>query len=65
MMFSKNIGVRDSHEVEVMEILEALRMFVLFLHDKLIVQSDLANAMAWVSTSNDCPQNYASSVSFQ
>lgn len=54
MMFYKNIGVKDSNEEEVMAILEALRMLVLFFHDKLIVGSESANATAWDSSSHEC-----------
>lgn len=46
MMFSKNISVKYSNEEEVMAILKALRMLVLFFRDKLSVESESANAPA-------------------
>lgn len=45
MMVSKNTGVKNSHEAEVIAILEALRMLASFFCDKLIVESDSANAI--------------------
>lgn len=55
MMVSKNTGVKNSNEAEVMAILEALRMLASFFCDKLIVESGSANAIVWVSTSDERP----------
>lgn len=57
MKFPKNIGVKDSNEEKVREILEALRMFVLILYEKLIVESDSPNA-TWVSSFDEGPWKF-------
>lgn len=49
------MSVGDSKEAKVMAISKALKMFVLFFYDKLIMESDSANVITWVSTSNDSP----------
>ena len=50
-MFSKSVGVRDSNEVEVLAILEALRIFSRSFMGSLIVESDSSNAFSWVTSS--------------
>lgn len=45
MMFSKNIGVRDSKEAKAYAILEALLMFQVH-QNKVIVKSDSSDAIA-------------------
>lgn len=51
-MFSKSIGVKDYNEAELYAILEALCMLVCVHQTKLIVESDLSNAISWVSASS-------------
>lgn len=50
-IFSKHVGEMESNEIEVSVILEALRIFVAHFHSNLIVQSDLMNEVAQVSSS--------------
>lgn len=52
-MFSAHVGVKDSNEVEVMDILEALQIFSHSFQDRLIVQSDSSIAISWVTTTSD------------
>ena len=54
-MFFKYVGICDSNEVEVLAILEALRCFVRYLNDNVIVESDSSNAVAWVSNRRASP----------
>lgn len=51
MMFPKSIGVKDSNEAKMVAILDALRMFVDVYNEKLVVESDYCNAIAWISVS--------------
>lgn len=48
-MFLKNVGIKDSNEVEVLTILEALRIYVWLFMGRLLVESDYANAIHWIS----------------
>ena len=48
LLFSKNVGVCDSNEAEVLVILEDLRFFRSF-DGRLLVESDSSNAVVWVS----------------
>lgn len=48
LMFSKPIGIRDSNEVEVLAISEALCIFSGSFQDKLIVESNSSNVVGWV-----------------
>ena len=48
-MFSKNVGIKESNEAEVLAILEALRIFSSTFKESLIVESDSSNAIRWVS----------------
>ena len=48
--FLKFVGVKDSNEVKVLAILEALRIFSGFFKWKLMVESNSLNAITWVST---------------
>lgn len=49
-MFSKNVGIHVSNEEEVIAILEALHCFTRNFHGgALIVESDPANVITWVS----------------
>lgn len=45
-MFSKHVGCKESNEAEVLAILKALRIFSHCFQDKVIVESDLANAIS-------------------
>ena len=47
-MFSKNVGIKESNEAEVLAILEALMISSTF-KKSLIVKSDSSNAIRWVS----------------
>ena len=44
--FSKNVGILESIEAEVLPILEALCLFKLHYNAKVIVESDLINAVS-------------------
>ena len=57
-MFSKHVGVRDSNEAEVLEILKALRLFSTNFGDALIVESDSSNAIFWVSNGKVFPWKF-------
>lgn len=48
LTFSKLVSVKDSKEVEVRTILEALRIYYLYFQESLIVESDSSNAISWV-----------------
>ena len=48
--FSKLVGVKDSNVAEVMAILEASRIFMLFLHEAFIMDSGSFNAISWISS---------------
>ena len=48
-MFSKNVGICDSNEADVLAILEALYYFKRYFHGALILESGPSNAIAWVS----------------
>ena len=45
-MFSKDAGIKDSNEAEVLAILEALRIFHTSFHHYFIVESDLASTIS-------------------
>lgn len=49
-MFSKSMGCMEPNEVEVLGMLEALRLFVHHFPNKLVVESDSLNSIAWVSS---------------
>lgn len=49
-LFSKNVGINESNEVEVLARLEALWLFSLSFQTKLIVESDSDNVVMWVSS---------------
>lgn len=49
LMLSKNVDVKEFNEAEVMEILEALRLFSCSFRARLIVESDSGNVVQWVS----------------
>ena len=49
-MFSKHVGTKDSNEAEVLEILEALRIFHISFYHYLIVESDSPNAISSVKS---------------
>lgn len=46
MEFSKLVGVKDSNEAKVLNILEAFGIYVSVYHAKLIVESDSSNFTA-------------------
>lgn len=48
LIFSKNVGVKESNKTEVMAILEVLQLFFSF-PDRLIVESDSSNTISWIS----------------
>lgn len=48
-MFSKNVGSKESKEAQVMAVLGALHIFSASFQGKLIVESDLGNAVRRVS----------------
>lgn len=57
-MFSKNIGIKEYSEAEVLIILEALRHFRSNFHGNLVVESDSTNAISWVSSSSLIPWRF-------
>lgn len=46
-MFSKNMGVKDSNEAEVLAILEAIRICCRSFHISLIIETEFFNAVSW------------------
>ena len=46
-MFSKKVGIKESNEIEGLAILEVLRFFLSFFHERLLVESDSLNAISW------------------
>lgn len=50
IMFSKHVGIKESNEMEMMAILEALRIFSPSFQDKLVAKSDSINAISWASS---------------
>lgn len=58
IIFSKHVGVCDSNEVEVLVILEALRLFNRNFFDALIVESDSSNVITWAPTRNMFPRKF-------
>lgn len=48
-MFLKNVGIKDSNDVEVLVILEALMIYVWLFRGRLLVESDSANAIHLIS----------------
>ena len=57
-MFSKNVGICDSNEAEVLAILEGLRLFARTYIGSLLVESDSSNAITWVSNKKDFPWKF-------
>lgn len=57
-MFSKNIGIKDYSEAEVLAILEALHLFRSNFHGNLVVEIDSTNAISWVSSSSLIPWRF-------
>ena len=58
-LFSKHVGCMESNEVEVLAILEAIRIFSYFyFHSSLVVKSDSLIAMSWVSSSSMFPWKF-------
>ena len=55
LMFSNNFGVCDSTEAEVLAILESLWLFSRRYGGALLMESDSANAIAWVSNKKANP----------
>ena len=49
-MFFKHVGIKDSDEVEVLAILEALRIYQTIYQQNVIVESDSANGISWVKS---------------
>lgn len=47
-MFSKHVGIKESNEVEVMAVSEALHLIQGSFQGKLIVESDSSNVVMWV-----------------
>lgn len=50
-MFSKHEGCMESNEMEVVAILEVLRIFALSFNSELEVESDSMNVISWVPSS--------------
>lgn len=57
-MISKHVGCMESNEVEVVAILEALRLFASSFNSKLEVESDSLNVISWVSSSHLPPWRF-------
>lgn len=57
-MFSKNVGMKDSNEVEVVAILEALWILSSSFHENLIIKSDSSNAIFWESSLSADPWKF-------
>lgn len=49
-MFSKHVGIRDSNEVDVLAILEALCIYMNSYQCRLIVERDSSSAITWVNS---------------
>lgn len=47
--FSKHMGIKDSNEVEILAILEALRIFSQSFPNSRTVESDSSNAISWMN----------------
>lgn len=45
LVFSKEVGIRDSNEVDSLKILEALWLFSTCFHGMLVMESDSSNAI--------------------
>lgn len=58
LLFSKNVGVEELNEAKVLVILEALQLLSHHLQVKLIVESDLTNALMWASHFDSRPQRF-------
>lgn len=58
LLFSKNVGVKESNEAKVLVILEALQFLLHHLQAKLIVESDSTNAVMWASHFDSRPQRF-------
>ena len=55
-LFSKHVGCMESNEVDVLAILEAIRIFSsASFQSSFVVQSDSLNAISWVSSSTTFP----------
>lgn len=48
--FSKNMGLKESHETKVLAILEVLWLLYSSFHDRLIMESGFSNAISSIST---------------
>lgn len=48
LMFSKNAGVRDSNEAEILTILKAFRLFYICYTGVLMVENGFSNVVRWV-----------------
>lgn len=55
LLFSKNVGVKESNEAKVLMKLEALLLFLRYYQVKLIVERDSAIAVMWASYYNSRP----------
>lgn len=47
--FSTFVSLKNSNETEVLAILEVLRIFSRFFQNRMIVESDSANALPWIT----------------
>lgn len=54
----KHVGVKNSNEVEVMAILEALTNVSPYFQEKLIPESDTTDAVSWVPSSVNGPWQF-------
>lgn len=48
MWFSKHVGVKKSSERQALPILEALRLFVLYFQEKLVVERNSSMLLLWL-----------------
>lgn len=48
-MFSTFVSLKNSNETEVLAILKVLRICSCFFHNRMIVESDSANALSWIT----------------
>ena len=49
-LFTRNVGMKESNEAEVLAILQALQIFSSSFQGRLIVESDSSNAISWVTS---------------
>lgn len=57
LLLSKHVGITDSNEVEIPAIVEAIRKFSICFGGNSRMESDISNAISWVSTLDKCPWN--------